>query len=957
LCVWGNAVSACAIKIAAIVWSLAFSAAATKPADDVSALESLIDKGQYDKAVRVAESLAARPDASPRVHSIRIDLAVRLGRYGEAGRIAKALPAKVRSTSDVVIASARLDIAEGRYENAVEQLRPLLFRDARKLQAQANLGRALWLSGKKAEAVRVLRRLSKSWNRIGEVSAKKMNVPDVVAIAEGLSLLSILASDPSQAEAALNDVLVPAMKLWPEDARLLLASAGVLASRYNFAEAVGDLKKALKRNPSNPRSLTMLASTKFEQHSIKDAREYARKALIYNPALPEANVVLAWVELIEEDFGGAASYAAKALKINPRLLEALALKSACLELTGRSREAEAVRAAMPDGKALLARFCVARGTAFMLLRRFGMAEKAFSEACALDGNFAGANRLLGLSLWLRGEEAAAYTSLSRAHRIDPYDVRTFNLLELADWMRKNLVEAKVGSVSLKVYKRDDAVLRPLYSRAIKQVFSDLTAIYDFRPGAAYVEVFPDHRRFSVRTSGQTWIATVGACTGPVVAMFRPRIKQKGLNWRRILRHEMTHVVNLVETRYRVPHWFTEGCAVYEEFRGVAGRPTRWLHRLDHRLRSKGELIPIKDLSASFVRPETFAERDLAYFQALLAVETMVETAGFDCVVGALRDFASCEDFEAVSRKRLKMSSEDFDRRLLAHARSLLAETLVLGGGDLKEVKAAEDKACRDPRSARAQCDYAEAVARLSVTRAVPPKTLIAAVKAADSAAKDPKTSFAARRAKAWLRLAAKKTEEAKGAFESALKEKEDPECLVGLARVLAAGKKPEDAVALLGRAHEKKRLTPDVCLWASKLASKAAKTDLAMLWLKRYLETAPDDRTSAMRYGRYAMKSGRVKEAAWAFGTALDLDPFSVDAYIGLGEALLGAGCADEAVFYLELAGKADTHDPTAAAMLAKAYAAAGRGKEAAGMARKALSLGAEAETVRAILDKAGEKE
>ncbi len=91
-----------------------------------------------------------------------------------------------------------------------------------------------------------------------------------------------------------------------------------------------------------------------------------------------------------------------------------------------------------------------------------------------------------------------------------------------------------------------------------------------------IEVFNKHEMFSGRVVALPDLHTIGACTGRMIAMVSPHDKSKVIgkpfNWVRVIRHELVHVFNLEQTKFQVPHWFTEGLAVTNE--GM-GDPPRW----------------------------------------------------------------------------------------------------------------------------------------------------------------------------------------------------------------------------------------------------------------------------------------------------------------------------------------------------------------------------------------------
>ena len=131
----------------------------------------------------------------------------------------------------------------------------------------------------------------------------------------------------------------------------------------------------------------------------------------------------------------------------------------------------------------------------------------------------------------------------------------------------------------------------------------------------FIEVFPTHDAFSVRTTGSPWIGTVGASTGRVIALVSPRNGQEhagarstgrrccGTNTRTPSRCSMTD--------NRIPHWFTEGLAVWEEH-----SPLRWewVPMLYNAVK-KNELFTMDKLTWAFVRPRKPIDRQLAYAQS------------------------------------------------------------------------------------------------------------------------------------------------------------------------------------------------------------------------------------------------------------------------------------------------------------------------------------------------------
>ena len=63
--------------------------------------------------------------------------------------------------------------------------------------------------------------------------------------------------------------------------------------------------------------------------------------------------------------------------------------------------------------------------------------------------------------------------------------------------------------------------------------------------------------------GLPYVGTV-ALHGRMVAMQSPDDAKTKFNWARVVQHEFVHVVNLQQTNFNIPHWFTEALAVHNE---------------------------------------------------------------------------------------------------------------------------------------------------------------------------------------------------------------------------------------------------------------------------------------------------------------------------------------------------------------------------------------------------------
>ena len=113
---------------------------------------------------------------------------------------------------------------------------------------------------------------------------------------------------------------------------------------------------------------------------------------------------------------------------------------------------------------------------------------------------------------------------------------------------------------------------------------------------------PRHADFSVRTVGLAGMGILGVSFGPVVAMDSPTGRPLGtFNWGSTLWHELAHTFHLGLSGYRVPRWFSEGLAVFEERQARPGWGAD--ASVDFLLAyHAGKLLPVSELNNGFVRP-------------------------------------------------------------------------------------------------------------------------------------------------------------------------------------------------------------------------------------------------------------------------------------------------------------------------------------------------------------------
>ncbi len=126
---------------------------------------------------------------------------------------------------------------------------------------------------------------------------------------------------------------------------------------------------------------------------------------------------------------------------------------------------------------------------------------------------------------------------------------------------------------------------------------------------------------------------------------------------------MSHVYVLSMTDSRVPRWFTEGLAVYEE---TAINPD-WGDRLDHpsilAIKDK-KLLPIADLDRGYIHPSYPQQVIVSYYQGGRTITYIVQKWGYDAVLNMIHDYAANMTTPQVIEKELKITPEEFDKQFI-----------------------------------------------------------------------------------------------------------------------------------------------------------------------------------------------------------------------------------------------------------------------------------------------------
>ncbi|HEX4351275.1 MAG TPA: hypothetical protein VHZ95_00150, partial [Polyangiales bacterium] len=296
---------------------------------------------------------------------------------------------------------------------------------------------------------------------------------------------------------------------------------------------------------------------------------------------------------------------------------------------------------------------VYRTTGELLARnyRFDEAVAMTRRALALAPNDPQSLSDLGAQLMRTGDETAARTSLEASFKIDPYNVVTFNLLNLLDTLDK-FETVRDGDLIVRMQKDDAPVLKEYVVPLAHKALQTMAARYEFAPkGPILIELFPKHDDFAVRTLGLPgMIGALGACFGRVVTLDSPRAREMpgDFLWEATLWHELGHVITLQMSNQRVPRWLTEGISEWEETQARKDW-TRPGDAMFATVLNHGGSIKLKDLNEAFQDPKRIS---MAYYQGRFVVDYMVTTFGQASMNRLLRAYGRGLDTDAALKQVL-----------------------------------------------------------------------------------------------------------------------------------------------------------------------------------------------------------------------------------------------------------------------------------------------------------------
>jgi cellulose synthase operon protein C len=859
-----------------------------------------------------------------------IELALRTGKYEAAKRLAEDRSHRTPRDLRLSILAARADQALGLDVEARRALEEAVASAPDDRPACDALMRLLARLGDRPALAPLIARSYADWNG-GRIDKSKPGELRAVATAVRL--------DNNWKDA--NETLREAVLADPRAVEANLDWGWMFLEKHTASEAEASFRAVLAVDPEHPDAHVGLARAALEQrYDAATARLHLARALAVNPRHAGALALRAELALDTEDFAAAAADVAALRSTNPHDPGAAQVAGAAALLLDDAatyaRERDGYRARQAGN----AEFFAFVTDALTRQRRYDEARAVAEEGVAADHENARCLSALATTLLRLGDEPAGLEVLRRAWKLDPYDARTYNLLNLFE---KVIPARYVTLTTAHLRFRIEPAARPAVEAVIapflEETYRRYVTRYGFEPrGPVTFELYGDPAHFAVRTVGLPSIGVSGVCFGRVITSLAPT--NHAFNWGMVLAHELAHVFAIQLSRSRVPRWFTEGLSEVETLRA---RP-EWARHDEVALwgaGKRGELPPLTELSNAFVNAHDAEGAVRAYAHAALAMEFLERRFGFGSIRSALVAYGRGERGPAVLERLAGMPAA----RLETAFRSELAarwagyEKQYLPTQVLRRARpdGAPATAARPDRIGVAvdiPAEVGRGLAALAAGDAVTARAALARAQGARQPSIDDQAGILFLAAE--LALARRDADAAVSALQALLglgppasHDGYDVRVRLALAEVHRRNAAAAEAHLRRAVAFDETRVEPHGLL--AELFAEQHRVADRLAELEAVLRLEPQNAALAKELVLGSARAGRSARVQWAAAIAVFIDPADADVHAALGRALLATGQPAAAALAFERALLFRPVDgPALHAALAEVYTKLGDARRAA---------------------------
>lgn len=691
----------------------------------------------------------------------------------------------------------------------------------------------------------------------------------------------------------VNELFPDALELnkdyWPahyETGRLFL-------EKYNLAEATKSLKAALALNPHAAEIHAALAALALQGYNLTEASNSLDRALEINPKLIQAHQLRADIHLANFEAQKALEVIKGAVLLHPtneatlgRIAASYAaidgLKGSVVDPDSRCGKmvAEAIQRNEHCGA-----FFMALADGLDRVRRWPAAAHYYQEAATRMPQLTEAAGQCGLMLMRLGEEDRASKLLKESFEIDPFNVRVSNTLKVLEVLEE-YETLETAHFIIKFDPKYDKILARYAAEWLEELYPQLCKQLGYEPPEkSLFEIFnrarntDAHGWFSARMVGLPDIHTIGACAGKMVAMQSPTDGKQGFNWARVLKHEFVHVVNLQQTNFNIPHWYTEALATLNE---GSPRPQTWNEQLVERAKQK-KLFNLETINFGFIRPKSGEDWNMAYCQAELYAEFMLKEYGDDALARMLTAYADNLTTPEAIRRSFQVEPAEFEKKYSEYVQGIVEGLTPKSAAKERSIGELQQAIEDNPQDV----DALAQMARVYMVR----KSYPEARKHADAALKLESKHQLASYVRARLHLLIGENQEALNLLEGSLdKHAPQPDLLALLAGLRLRSEDFVKAAELydLGAKHD-----PSSTKWTKSLAAvylKSGNTEKLLPVLVRLADEDPDDLNLRKKLAQLYLDAKDYPNAVKYARESLQVDVLDPEVHQLLGDALAGAG-------------------------------------------------------------------
>lgn len=578
---------------------------------------------------------------------------------------------KVASDPQVQTLKAQILIDDGRFKEAIALLQQHLATHEMSICGRYLLGKAYESSGDIENAIASYKwfiekphDLLDKWSTKGEEAFE--NAEEVTCLGRAVDGWATLTGAYRTDRNLHGTILriftrvfdVMDRNYWPAH----IAAAEFQLARSNVRAARVHLQMALEANPNDPKTMLLLAQVAVGMNDMAGATVAMDTLRRADPDSMEAEIIEIYTQVRSDSIESAADRAERLVKRFPDRLEALGAASGLAQITADDPKS-AQYLARADTLAPRSPLAYTIAGELLGMRHQQVAsEKMFETALARSPWDTSIAHGLGELYLNNGREDEARKILTNAYEVDPFNLKTVNYLRLLDELAKfNRIET--AHYVFYFDQGTDPLVQQFMAPYMEQAYDEVTSFFQYQPPVKIrIQVYPSEDEFSVRMAGIPGIENYGVSFGHVLAVIAPRegTTKGNFHWARVMKHEFTHTINLLQTDSRIPRWLTEGLAVWQE--GL------WLRFPDvpRELAVRAEddkLFSVRGLALAFLRPKTAGDGEQAYTQSSWLGRYMETKYGHDAVLKLINAYGHGkideEAFEIATGTKLDQFEKEF----------------------------------------------------------------------------------------------------------------------------------------------------------------------------------------------------------------------------------------------------------------------------------------------------------